>query len=290
MIRRPPRSTLSSSSAASDVYKRQYQRRVRGPSRNTRCVREVSPEGPQRHSSRPTEAMNNATADKVDAKAKHFAQQRRAQQKTKYEFENNIEHGFPDKKRDAEIEKHAKRLEKKCQYEPQSALRIARKQHGMSTVKPKEDTFNRLLVIKDSALERATYGNPWQKHGIRPAPKENKRRAIDTAKTYADKQRQQRKEMCRRRRLKKPQSGTACWVGQGMTSGLVAINMMEKQESSASKQDSSDDEQFPEKPDMHIFSLVDDNSDDDLGGAPSWQEGSVRVEGKQPSFYVYLDV
>eukprot|EP00658_Telonema_sp_P-2_P003738 TRINITY_DN11402_c0_g1_i4.p1 TRINITY_DN11402_c0_g1~~TRINITY_DN11402_c0_g1_i4.p1 ORF type:complete len:358 (-),score=119.75 TRINITY_DN11402_c0_g1_i4:400-1473(-) len=29
MIRRPPRSTLSSSSAASDVYKRQYQRRVR---------------------------------------------------------------------------------------------------------------------------------------------------------------------------------------------------------------------------------------------------------------------
>eukprot|EP00658_Telonema_sp_P-2_P032980 TRINITY_DN242_c0_g1_i8.p1 TRINITY_DN242_c0_g1~~TRINITY_DN242_c0_g1_i8.p1 ORF type:complete len:176 (-),score=35.20 TRINITY_DN242_c0_g1_i8:75-602(-) len=120
----------------------------------------------------------------------------------------------------------------------------------MSTVKPKEDTFNRLLVIKDSALERATYGNPWQKHGIRPAPKENKRRAIDTAKTYADKQRQQRKEMCRRRRLKKPQS---------------AINMMEKQESSASKQDSSDDEQFPEKPDMHIFSLVDDNSDDDLG-------------------------
>eukprot|EP00656_Telonema_subtile_P037806 TRINITY_DN4218_c0_g1_i1.p1 TRINITY_DN4218_c0_g1~~TRINITY_DN4218_c0_g1_i1.p1 ORF type:complete len:256 (-),score=64.00 TRINITY_DN4218_c0_g1_i1:247-1014(-) len=30
MIRRPPRSTLSSSSAASDVYKRQYQRRVRG--------------------------------------------------------------------------------------------------------------------------------------------------------------------------------------------------------------------------------------------------------------------
>eukprot|EP00656_Telonema_subtile_P012933 TRINITY_DN16547_c0_g1_i1.p1 TRINITY_DN16547_c0_g1~~TRINITY_DN16547_c0_g1_i1.p1 ORF type:complete len:368 (+),score=135.45 TRINITY_DN16547_c0_g1_i1:79-1182(+) len=33
MIRRPPRSTLSSSSAASDVYKRQYQRRVRGRSR-----------------------------------------------------------------------------------------------------------------------------------------------------------------------------------------------------------------------------------------------------------------
>eukprot|EP00658_Telonema_sp_P-2_P032613 TRINITY_DN24103_c0_g1_i7.p2 TRINITY_DN24103_c0_g1~~TRINITY_DN24103_c0_g1_i7.p2 ORF type:complete len:120 (+),score=44.71 TRINITY_DN24103_c0_g1_i7:136-495(+) len=30
MMRRPPRSTLSSSSAASDVYKRQYQRRVRG--------------------------------------------------------------------------------------------------------------------------------------------------------------------------------------------------------------------------------------------------------------------
>eukprot|EP00828_Plagiopyla_frontata_P003349 TRINITY_DN10971_c0_g2_i2.p1 TRINITY_DN10971_c0_g2~~TRINITY_DN10971_c0_g2_i2.p1 ORF type:complete len:207 (+),score=64.40 TRINITY_DN10971_c0_g2_i2:96-716(+) len=30
MIRRPPRSTLSSSSAASDVYKRQYQRRVHG--------------------------------------------------------------------------------------------------------------------------------------------------------------------------------------------------------------------------------------------------------------------
>eukprot|EP00658_Telonema_sp_P-2_P009552 TRINITY_DN13566_c0_g1_i4.p1 TRINITY_DN13566_c0_g1~~TRINITY_DN13566_c0_g1_i4.p1 ORF type:complete len:521 (+),score=108.87 TRINITY_DN13566_c0_g1_i4:147-1709(+) len=34
MIRRPPRSTLSSSSAASDVYKRQYQRRVRGAERN----------------------------------------------------------------------------------------------------------------------------------------------------------------------------------------------------------------------------------------------------------------
>eukprot|EP00658_Telonema_sp_P-2_P056386 TRINITY_DN4483_c0_g1_i4.p1 TRINITY_DN4483_c0_g1~~TRINITY_DN4483_c0_g1_i4.p1 ORF type:complete len:329 (-),score=62.52 TRINITY_DN4483_c0_g1_i4:536-1522(-) len=33
MIRRPPRSTLSSSSAASDVYKRQYQRRVRGKGR-----------------------------------------------------------------------------------------------------------------------------------------------------------------------------------------------------------------------------------------------------------------
>eukprot|EP00658_Telonema_sp_P-2_P011070 TRINITY_DN1420_c0_g1_i6.p1 TRINITY_DN1420_c0_g1~~TRINITY_DN1420_c0_g1_i6.p1 ORF type:complete len:111 (-),score=21.25 TRINITY_DN1420_c0_g1_i6:150-482(-) len=32
MIRRPPRSTLSSSSAASDVYKRQYQRRVRDAS------------------------------------------------------------------------------------------------------------------------------------------------------------------------------------------------------------------------------------------------------------------
>eukprot|EP00657_Telonema_sp_P-1_P000113 TRINITY_DN101_c0_g1_i11.p1 TRINITY_DN101_c0_g1~~TRINITY_DN101_c0_g1_i11.p1 ORF type:complete len:223 (+),score=81.87 TRINITY_DN101_c0_g1_i11:106-774(+) len=31
MIRRPPRSTQSRSSAASDVYKRQYQRRVRGP-------------------------------------------------------------------------------------------------------------------------------------------------------------------------------------------------------------------------------------------------------------------
>eukprot|EP00828_Plagiopyla_frontata_P033709 TRINITY_DN4377_c0_g1_i1.p1 TRINITY_DN4377_c0_g1~~TRINITY_DN4377_c0_g1_i1.p1 ORF type:complete len:252 (+),score=53.78 TRINITY_DN4377_c0_g1_i1:109-864(+) len=30
MMRRPPRSTLSSSSAASDVYKRQYQRRVHG--------------------------------------------------------------------------------------------------------------------------------------------------------------------------------------------------------------------------------------------------------------------
>eukprot|EP00658_Telonema_sp_P-2_P015262 TRINITY_DN1586_c0_g1_i2.p1 TRINITY_DN1586_c0_g1~~TRINITY_DN1586_c0_g1_i2.p1 ORF type:complete len:357 (+),score=67.24 TRINITY_DN1586_c0_g1_i2:126-1196(+) len=35
MIRRPPRSTLSSSSAASDVYKRQYQRRVRGTTHNT---------------------------------------------------------------------------------------------------------------------------------------------------------------------------------------------------------------------------------------------------------------
>eukprot|EP00658_Telonema_sp_P-2_P023994 TRINITY_DN19628_c0_g1_i1.p1 TRINITY_DN19628_c0_g1~~TRINITY_DN19628_c0_g1_i1.p1 ORF type:complete len:598 (+),score=193.62 TRINITY_DN19628_c0_g1_i1:83-1876(+) len=35
MIRRPPRSTLSSSSAASDVYKRQYQRRVRGRTRES---------------------------------------------------------------------------------------------------------------------------------------------------------------------------------------------------------------------------------------------------------------
>eukprot|EP00658_Telonema_sp_P-2_P024761 TRINITY_DN19968_c0_g1_i3.p1 TRINITY_DN19968_c0_g1~~TRINITY_DN19968_c0_g1_i3.p1 ORF type:complete len:303 (-),score=54.63 TRINITY_DN19968_c0_g1_i3:344-1252(-) len=35
MIRRPPRSTLSSSSAASDVYKRQYQRRVRGGQRSS---------------------------------------------------------------------------------------------------------------------------------------------------------------------------------------------------------------------------------------------------------------
>eukprot|EP00828_Plagiopyla_frontata_P041440 TRINITY_DN5906_c0_g1_i4.p1 TRINITY_DN5906_c0_g1~~TRINITY_DN5906_c0_g1_i4.p1 ORF type:complete len:342 (+),score=60.73 TRINITY_DN5906_c0_g1_i4:122-1147(+) len=34
MIRRPPRSTLSSSSAASDVYKRQYQRRVHGTKQN----------------------------------------------------------------------------------------------------------------------------------------------------------------------------------------------------------------------------------------------------------------
>eukprot|EP00658_Telonema_sp_P-2_P028177 TRINITY_DN21639_c0_g1_i2.p1 TRINITY_DN21639_c0_g1~~TRINITY_DN21639_c0_g1_i2.p1 ORF type:complete len:142 (-),score=30.82 TRINITY_DN21639_c0_g1_i2:117-542(-) len=35
MIRRPPRSTLSSSSAASDVYKRQYQRRVRDTKRSS---------------------------------------------------------------------------------------------------------------------------------------------------------------------------------------------------------------------------------------------------------------
>eukprot|EP00656_Telonema_subtile_P012306 TRINITY_DN16191_c0_g1_i2.p1 TRINITY_DN16191_c0_g1~~TRINITY_DN16191_c0_g1_i2.p1 ORF type:complete len:122 (+),score=14.66 TRINITY_DN16191_c0_g1_i2:32-397(+) len=40
MIRQPPRSTLSSSSAASDVYKRQYQRRVRGasPESTLRCT------------------------------------------------------------------------------------------------------------------------------------------------------------------------------------------------------------------------------------------------------------
>eukprot|EP00658_Telonema_sp_P-2_P011067 TRINITY_DN14208_c0_g1_i1.p1 TRINITY_DN14208_c0_g1~~TRINITY_DN14208_c0_g1_i1.p1 ORF type:complete len:238 (-),score=54.32 TRINITY_DN14208_c0_g1_i1:325-1038(-) len=37
MIRRPPRSTLSSSSAASDVYKRQYQRRVRGQQCSREC-------------------------------------------------------------------------------------------------------------------------------------------------------------------------------------------------------------------------------------------------------------
>eukprot|EP00658_Telonema_sp_P-2_P002742 TRINITY_DN1101_c0_g1_i7.p1 TRINITY_DN1101_c0_g1~~TRINITY_DN1101_c0_g1_i7.p1 ORF type:complete len:103 (-),score=26.26 TRINITY_DN1101_c0_g1_i7:71-379(-) len=38
MIRRPPRSTLSSSSAASDVYKRQYQRRVRGLCTLLECI------------------------------------------------------------------------------------------------------------------------------------------------------------------------------------------------------------------------------------------------------------
>eukprot|EP00658_Telonema_sp_P-2_P049461 TRINITY_DN3761_c0_g1_i3.p1 TRINITY_DN3761_c0_g1~~TRINITY_DN3761_c0_g1_i3.p1 ORF type:complete len:936 (-),score=261.83 TRINITY_DN3761_c0_g1_i3:308-3115(-) len=46
MIRRPPRSTLSSSSAASDVYKRQYQRRVRGADcdRHAECnCRSLSP-------------------------------------------------------------------------------------------------------------------------------------------------------------------------------------------------------------------------------------------------------
>eukprot|EP00658_Telonema_sp_P-2_P053730 TRINITY_DN42374_c0_g1_i1.p2 TRINITY_DN42374_c0_g1~~TRINITY_DN42374_c0_g1_i1.p2 ORF type:complete len:103 (+),score=22.94 TRINITY_DN42374_c0_g1_i1:2-310(+) len=32
MIRRPPKSTLSSSSAASDVYKRQYKEYAKGPS------------------------------------------------------------------------------------------------------------------------------------------------------------------------------------------------------------------------------------------------------------------
>eukprot|EP00658_Telonema_sp_P-2_P071204 TRINITY_DN60508_c0_g1_i1.p2 TRINITY_DN60508_c0_g1~~TRINITY_DN60508_c0_g1_i1.p2 ORF type:complete len:150 (-),score=17.54 TRINITY_DN60508_c0_g1_i1:416-865(-) len=42
MIRRPPRSTLSSSSAASDVYKRQYQRRVRGSNRS-----EMASSGPR---------------------------------------------------------------------------------------------------------------------------------------------------------------------------------------------------------------------------------------------------
>eukprot|EP00656_Telonema_subtile_P044476 TRINITY_DN50731_c0_g1_i2.p1 TRINITY_DN50731_c0_g1~~TRINITY_DN50731_c0_g1_i2.p1 ORF type:complete len:422 (-),score=83.95 TRINITY_DN50731_c0_g1_i2:51-1316(-) len=49
MRRRPPRSTLSSSSAASDVYKRQYQRRVRGNQANmlgamrctVRCMSQV---------------------------------------------------------------------------------------------------------------------------------------------------------------------------------------------------------------------------------------------------------
>eukprot|EP00828_Plagiopyla_frontata_P021145 TRINITY_DN2740_c0_g2_i1.p1 TRINITY_DN2740_c0_g2~~TRINITY_DN2740_c0_g2_i1.p1 ORF type:complete len:135 (+),score=27.46 TRINITY_DN2740_c0_g2_i1:110-514(+) len=38
MIRRPPRSTLSSSSAASDVYKRQYQRRVHGMQDQTHTI------------------------------------------------------------------------------------------------------------------------------------------------------------------------------------------------------------------------------------------------------------
>eukprot|EP00828_Plagiopyla_frontata_P028264 TRINITY_DN365_c0_g1_i11.p1 TRINITY_DN365_c0_g1~~TRINITY_DN365_c0_g1_i11.p1 ORF type:complete len:191 (+),score=36.69 TRINITY_DN365_c0_g1_i11:122-694(+) len=38
MIRRPPRSTLSSSSAASDVYKRQYQRRVHGAYQNNYLI------------------------------------------------------------------------------------------------------------------------------------------------------------------------------------------------------------------------------------------------------------
>eukprot|EP00656_Telonema_subtile_P038199 TRINITY_DN4284_c0_g1_i3.p1 TRINITY_DN4284_c0_g1~~TRINITY_DN4284_c0_g1_i3.p1 ORF type:complete len:104 (+),score=34.55 TRINITY_DN4284_c0_g1_i3:115-426(+) len=42
MIRRPPRSTLSSSSAASDVYKRQYQRRVRGFVQRKKMPKEIS--------------------------------------------------------------------------------------------------------------------------------------------------------------------------------------------------------------------------------------------------------
>eukprot|EP00657_Telonema_sp_P-1_P005888 TRINITY_DN2368_c0_g1_i4.p2 TRINITY_DN2368_c0_g1~~TRINITY_DN2368_c0_g1_i4.p2 ORF type:complete len:100 (+),score=35.79 TRINITY_DN2368_c0_g1_i4:103-402(+) len=43
MIRRPPRSTQSRSSAASDVYKRQYQRRVRGAQQIAHVSQHPSP-------------------------------------------------------------------------------------------------------------------------------------------------------------------------------------------------------------------------------------------------------
>eukprot|EP00657_Telonema_sp_P-1_P002403 TRINITY_DN15589_c0_g1_i1.p1 TRINITY_DN15589_c0_g1~~TRINITY_DN15589_c0_g1_i1.p1 ORF type:complete len:228 (+),score=62.71 TRINITY_DN15589_c0_g1_i1:164-847(+) len=162
---------------------------------------------------------------------------------------NNIEHGFPAERRASEVAKHAKRLQRNLQVEPDTALRIARKQHGLSSVRPRDDAINRLMVIKESSLDRATHGSPWQQHGIRPGLPDTRRRAIETAKTYANKQRQDRKSLSQQRRRKKPQT---------------AVNMMEKQDK-GNESNESDDEQFPEKPDMHIFTLVDDDSDDELG-------------------------
>eukprot|EP00657_Telonema_sp_P-1_P010154 TRINITY_DN4451_c0_g1_i3.p1 TRINITY_DN4451_c0_g1~~TRINITY_DN4451_c0_g1_i3.p1 ORF type:complete len:124 (-),score=24.18 TRINITY_DN4451_c0_g1_i3:162-533(-) len=67
MIRRPPRSTQSRSSAASDVYKRQYQRRVRGALRvdDEHIVSSVNSRNTSYRSlpERPTGQINRTAAD-----------------------------------------------------------------------------------------------------------------------------------------------------------------------------------------------------------------------------------
>lgn len=57
---------------------------------------------------------------------------------------------------------------------------------------------------------------------------------------------------------------TGAVLGEG-ADWCSALNMMEKQDSTDKHSTDSDTEQFPEKPDMHIFTLVDDDSDDELG-------------------------
>jgi len=184
----------------------------------------------------------------VSAKTQAFAEQRRELQQQKFEFDHGIQHGFPAEEREKAIQKHAKRLMKDLSFDSESAMRIARKQHGMSTIKPKDDAMNRLLVIKDSPSERAVNGNAWETRGVRPAEEHHKRRMVETAKLYADQQRQDRKDLSRRRRIRKPRT---------------AVNMMEKHDHSNA--DASDEETFPAQPDMGIFTLVDDDSDDELG-------------------------
>lgn len=209
--------------------------------------------------------MNGESEDSVKAKAKHFAAERRTHQAKKFEFDNHIEHGFPAERREQEVTKHSKRLQRTLQCDADTALRIARKQHGLSAVRPKEDTLNRLLVIKDSPSQRASHGTPWEQKGIRPGVPDTRRRAVETAKSYAEKQRQDRKQLSRKRRQKKPAS---------------ALNLMEKQE--GTHNNSSDDEdQFPEKPDMHIFSLVDDDSEDELGQVDAAAIQYMRQKGQE---------
>lgn len=192
--------------------------------------------------------MNNEQSSQVQDKAKHFEGERRAHQHKKYEFEHNVEHGFPAEQRDKEIKRHAKRLERTLQIDSETAVRIARKQHGMSSIRTTDSSLNRLLVIKDSPIERAAHGTPWQKHGIRPAPEETKRRAIDTAKEYSNKQREDRKAISRRRRRAAKQPNK--------------MNVIPKDEE---KDENSDEQEFATKPEMQIFTLVNDDSDDELG-------------------------
>jgi len=187
-------------------------------------------------------------ADAIDKKVKVMATQRRGLQQKKFEYDHGIEHGFAEEEREKAIQKHAKRLMRDLRWDSTSAMRIARKQHGMSTMKPKDDAMNRLLVIKDSPTERAMHGTSWEQHGIRPADSNDRRRMIETAKLYADQQRQDRKDLSRRRRSRKPRT---------------AVNMMEKHDIPTG--DESDEETFPAKPEMAIFTLVDDDSDDELG-------------------------
>eukprot|EP00656_Telonema_subtile_P040905 TRINITY_DN4599_c0_g1_i1.p1 TRINITY_DN4599_c0_g1~~TRINITY_DN4599_c0_g1_i1.p1 ORF type:complete len:247 (+),score=83.21 TRINITY_DN4599_c0_g1_i1:199-939(+) len=207
--------------------------------------------------------MADASQGNLKPTPKGFAEQRRNQQQQKHEFEKTIQHGLSAERREGEVAKHAQRLQRTMNCEPEVALRIARKQNGASSGRPK-GVVNRLQLLKDSPLERAAHGTPWQQHGIRPAPTATRRRAAETAKSYGEKQRRERKEVCNRRQ-KKPQS---------------ALNLMEKQDS-ADKKAESDDDQFPEKPDMQIFSLVDDESDDDLGEIDAAAIQYMRLKSQQ---------